>query len=87
MIVIKVELWPHGDSSKARSLGIGLITNDNTGNGTSGNYFVELLTAGQQSRKWKSGKVKQFPRKKLLAWDLIYRALHATIGDRNKEPS
>ena len=87
MIVIKVEIWPYGDASKARSLGVAVIVNDGTGRATSGNYSVHLSTAGDHARKWKSGKVKQFPRKKLLAWDLIYRALGVTIGDRNKEPS
>lgn len=66
-------------------VGIAKIANDGTGGLTSGNYVVQLNTAGRKSRKWKTGKVKQFPRKKLLAWDLVYRALHATISDRNKE--
>lgn len=85
MIVLKIELWPHGDSSKARSLGLGIIVNEGTGDPTHGNYFVSLRSAGKQARKWKEGKVAMFPRKRLLAWDLIYRALHATISYRNED--
>jgi hypothetical protein len=41
------------------------------------------MRRGQDNILWKTGRVEDFPRKRLLGWDLLYRALHATVGDRN----
>lgn len=80
MIVIKVELWPFGDESRAKTLGQGHIYNDASGSSTRGNYKVRLFDAA--GRQWKQGEVKNFPRKRLLGWDLLYRALENLISDR-----
>lgn len=82
MIVVKVELWPHGDKDKAVLLGVGSIANLNTGTETTGEYAAVLMHKG--GREWKRGKVTGFKRKKLLAWDLVYLALKALIGDRHQ---
>ena len=78
MVVIKLELWPGGDQSRARPLGLLTITNDGTGREGVGNYRVEASHAGKyfgrRKEPYKQGKVKGFPRTwspyKLLAWAL-----------------
>lgn len=81
MLVIKIELWPGGDGTRARTLATGRIVNNATGDEGCGNYYVFLKDA--RNRPWKSGHVHNFPRKRLLAWDLLCRALVNLIGDRN----
>lgn len=44
MIVINIELWPGGDSKKAKTLSAGVIVNDGTGNATLGNYDAVFCT-------------------------------------------
>jgi hypothetical protein len=58
----------------------GTITNTGEGTPSKGTYRVCLLD--KDGRVWKCGNVKNFPRKKLLAWDLLLRALVNTIGIR-----
>ncbi len=81
MLVVRIELWPLGDSSRCKTLAIGTIVNDDTGTITRGNYRVQLRDA--LGRLWKSGTVTGFPRKRLLAWDLLARALYYILADRN----
>lgn len=81
MLVVRIELWPYGDSSRARTLAVGTITNTGTGSPTVGNYRVNLRDAA--GRPWRNGSVEGFPRKRLLAWDLLYRALKNLLSDRN----
>lgn len=50
-----------------------------------GNYVVRLSIKGQPERIWKQGRVINFPRRKLGAYDLLYRALKDTVGERNTE--
>ncbi len=80
MIVVKMELWPGGDKSKARPLGVIMIANDGTGDAESGDYLVEASHAGKYFGKrkepYKSGKVKGFLRG-LSPYRLLYRALKA----------
>lgn len=78
MVVVKVEIWPHGDESKARPLGVVMISNDGTGDTTKGNYDVVASHAGKYYGKrkepYKKAKVTGFPRTwspyKLVAWAL-----------------
>jgi hypothetical protein len=85
MIVVRVELWPGGDRSKAESLGEAVIINDGSGTATQGNYHFALSRRGQTAKDqaWRDGQVRGFPRKRLGGWDLVYRALHAAVGERN----
>ena len=80
MIKVIVELWPCGDESRKKTLATGTIANIG-GSLSSGNYFVDLRD--KAGRPWKHATVTGFPRKRLLAWDLLCRALTACIGDRN----
>jgi hypothetical protein len=77
MIVVKVELWPRGDSSNAKLLGISTIANDGTGTISHGYYdsylfkpeglsFLEKWVGWKQNllsaRHGKKGRVEEFPR-------------------------
>lgn len=84
MLVIRIELWPHGDMARRKTIATGTIANTGTGTTTRGNYRVQLRDA--LGRPWKRGIVEDFPRKRLLAWDLLARALHAILAGRNNLP-
>ncbi len=87
MIVVRIELWPKGDESRKVDLGTCRITNDGSEkqNAEAGNYSV-VLTKGRLYSKnlgiWRTGHVFDFPRKRLGPWDLLLRALQATVGSR-----
>lgn len=82
MLHITIELWPGGDPSRRKTLATGKIVNDASGDEGCGNYYVQLQDG--RNRLWRQGIVIGFPRKRLLAWDLLLRALANIIGDRNK---
>lgn len=48
MLVIRIEMWPHGDRSRARELGIGMIANVG-GTHEKGNYDCVLLKSPEYS--------------------------------------
>ena len=83
MIKVTIELWPLGHPTGKRHLGTLLIGNDGTGNESKGNYNCKFLRRSDHA-KWKECRVEGFPRKRLLVWDLLYRALREIIGDRNE---
>lgn len=78
MIVVKMELWPRGDKTRARPLGELVICNDGTGTPAQGNYTVEAKHAGkfygQRREPYKRGRVMGFVRT-LSPYRLLYRAL------------
>ncbi len=80
MLRVTIELLPGGHEHRKRTLATGTITNLGTGSPTQGNYFVELRD--KAGRMWRYGTVNNFPRKRLLAWDLLFRALSSLVGDR-----
>ncbi len=81
MLRVTIELVPLGIESRAKVIATGTIANTGTGTPASGDYRIELCDAA--GRRWKSGHVEGFPRKRLLAWDLLYRALEKMVGNRN----
>lgn len=83
MIRITVELIPSLDPKNVKHLGTAIIANDGTGTETRGNYNVRLSPRGAPLNVYRRGRVEGFPRKGLGAWDLLYRALKSTVGDRN----
>lgn len=85
MVVISIELWPQGDPTHRRSLGLAHIENDGSGDASTGNYKVTLFGFGERAQVWKVGRVEGFKRLKLGGWDLLYRALKACVGERNPE--
>lgn len=80
VIVVYLEIWPGGDKSKAQRIGTGIIGLV-SGTQARGNYATYFSTRDGK-REWKRGEVYDFPRKRLLAWDLVYRALHNLLQDR-----
>ncbi len=51
MLVIKIEMWPHGDSERARSLGVATIANTGRGTRDVADYDVRLFKAPEYSRQ------------------------------------
>lgn len=80
MLVVRIELHS-AVTGEIKTLATGTICNTGTGSHTQGNYRIDLQDAA--GRRWKSGHIEGFPRKRLLAWDLLYRALETLIGNRN----
>lgn len=80
MLVVRIELHS-AVTGIVTTLATGRMVNTGTGAQTRGNYRVELRDAA--GRQWKWGTVDNFPRKWLLAWDLLYRALEKSLSNRN----
>ncbi|MDH5626667.1 MAG: hypothetical protein OEY69_00095 [Candidatus Krumholzibacteria bacterium] len=86
MLYIRIELWPHGDATRSVLLHEGEIARiDENKEKTRGTYLVRLRNRIPARRQlfWKSGRVVDFPRLELTAWDLLYQGLKALVGDRN----
>lgn len=77
MIYVRVELWPHGDRGRARTLAEMTVTNDGTGTRESGNYRVRA-TLASRPRESVVGRVRAFPRR-LNVWFLIDRAVAGLV--------
>lgn len=87
MLRVTIELLPHGDESRKETIGIIDIINDGSGDPEIGNYAVRLHKTPKYAKRpgvWRRGKVTGFPRLVLGPYDLLCRALAATVGDRNK---
>jgi hypothetical protein len=84
MLRCTIDLVPKGDESKARTIGTIIIGNDRTGDLDTGNYDVRLTKGlvGKHGETWKRGRVEGFPRRRLGPYDLVLRALQATVGGR-----
>lgn len=93
MIRVTIELFPHGRVDRAKTLGIIDIANDGSGNSNTGNYNFYAWDRGTDKNlphtrenlkkaKW-AGYLEGFPRKRLLAFDLLFRCLRMLFGDRN----
>lgn len=90
MIVVNVELWPGGDSSRREVLGVAVIANESSLAEIS-SYSVRLLKGERYSTRpgevWKEGTVAEFPRtdRRWGPWELLALALKAVIGKRVEE--
>ncbi len=96
MIIVRIERWPDDADlddprEQARphtNIARAVLRNDHLGTDERGNYDIELYDPppynpwGGETR---TGRVEDFPRKELGAWDLIYRALAEVIGERNRD--
>jgi hypothetical protein len=83
MIVIKCELWPGGDESKARELCRAFIANDaKTSTQTQGMYgsydarFMQSIHFNPK-KVWKTGRAENVHRTKRGVWDILYVCLRA----------
>jgi hypothetical protein len=84
MVVVKIEIWPHGDESKAREIGRAKIANDNSGTSALGNYEIELSHSGAYAGRpgvWKRGRLSGFFRRS-SPYHLVMLALGAVLLDR-----
>ncbi len=84
MVVVKVELWPGGDESQAKTIGVAKVVNDQTGDEVASNYLVELSHSGSYFGRpgvWKQGRVTGY-RRQLSPYHLVYLALKAALGMR-----
>ena len=79
MLVVRIELHS-AVTGQITTIATGEIVNTGAGSLTQGNYRIELRDAA--GRRWKKGHIEGFPRKRLLAWDLLYRALEKLVGNR-----
>jgi hypothetical protein len=87
MLVIKIEMWPGGDQSRAYPHGEIRITNISEGAQRSaaslvGDYLVELFKSPKLAKApgvWKRATVRGFPRRRLGTYDLLLRGLAAAI--------
>jgi hypothetical protein len=72
MLVIKIELWPFGSEENKREICRGVIGNTGKGDHETGEYVYFLKDKGEF---YKKGEVKDFPRLKKNAWDLLKKCL------------
>jgi hypothetical protein len=83
VVVVKIELWPHGDSSKAKQIGqVNIALETVTQTEEIGDYSVELLHAGMywgRPGNWKTGRLTGH-RRMLSPYHLVMRAIAACIG-------
>ena len=90
MIVVKIEMWPKGDESKAREIGRTYIANTG-GTLMKGDYDVRVCRKGnfkydpRGAREGKgftrTGRVENYPRLSHNVWRLVSRALRACFPE------
>ena len=88
MLVVKIELWPGGDESQARTLTTGRIYNDghSPGHPRRGNYEVALNGQGRnRGGLWRTGRVENFPRLSSGPWELLRRALNSVLKENGDQ--
>lgn len=76
MIVITVQLKSARGRSEDKTLGVMEIWNDATGTETTGHYQFRIWKQGGKG-VWQGGSVRNFPRKRLGCWDLMYRCFRS----------
>lgn len=95
MIIVKIERWPDDvdpddpESARVRRTDIAraVIRNDHTGTPELGSYEARLYDPPAYN-PWAgttlTARVAEFPRRRLGAWDLVYRVLRDLVADRNE---
>lgn len=92
MIVVKIELWPHGDASRIRELGRMYIANrGESRDPRRGDYDVAVCRRGSDAvpqpisdygpLPTRRGEVRDYPRLSYNVWRLIARALLAAFPE------
>ncbi len=82
MLVIKIELWPGGDESRASLVSEARLFNDGShpDHPRRGNYEVRLGGQGRGAgRVWRRGRVENFARRSVGPWELLRRALNSAL--------
>lgn len=82
MLVIKIELWPHGAETEAKEIGRTYVTNDGTGTPRRGNYDVHVCRKDNLRRPThpdanavREARVEDYPRQSYNVWQLVKKAL------------
>jgi len=99
VIVVKIELWPHGVEHFAKEIGRMYIGNVG-GTDERGDYEVAVCRRGIQSCPWphgyddddtkkrpqpaRIGEVKNYPRLSYSVWRLVMRALKSAFPEERK---
>jgi hypothetical protein len=81
MLKIIIELHPFGVEEEKRVIHTAFICNTGEGSRELGEYRFQILN--KKGKTWRKGRIKDFPRLKLNAWDLLYRCLNSVLSDRN----
>lgn len=84
MLVCRLEHWPNADEAKRRPVGEVRIASDG-GDYEIGHYRVELIKSVEFARRegpWRAGRVLNFKRRQMGAYDLLLRGLVACIAGR-----
>jgi len=83
MIVIRIEIWPHGDMSKARIIGYGNIANTGQGTPELGQYRAFFDSMGPSGLQHREVRIGRFKRQEKDSWELLYLALKKVFGKKN----
>ena len=86
MVVVKVEMWPQGQSSKAYSLGTLTLALDPDTKPTDTRRNYTWRITGRKGSTLKSGRVEGHTPKSRGVWDLLLRTLQNAYGYRNSIP-
>lgn len=90
MLVLRLEMWPKGDETRAREIGRTYIYNDG-GTLTRGDYEVRVCrrnryevepgTVSEGSKFARFGSVRGYPRLRFNVWRLVLRCLSASFPE------
>lgn len=86
MILVKIELISAIHPSRNRELGRLVLTNDGLGTDKRCNYNVEMMRRGTTDKVQRRGRVENYPRHAYTVWELVRRALAATLGSHPIHP-
>lgn len=84
MLVIKVELWPYGDSRQAETIATGVIANDGTGTVEVGRYDAlfahgDVCPDDMKDVLGVAIGARTTHRRRESVWRLVHKALHSWV--------
>lgn len=84
MVVIRIEMWPGGDQSKAYPLGTMAVANKDVDAVTGLRSYNWQISKFDGTGVWKKGSIGRHNPKTHGPWDLLYRILALAVGTRNR---
>jgi hypothetical protein len=94
MLVVKIELWRHGDPKQVTEVGRMYIANNGTGTADLGSYEAAVCRRGTSKvpqpispsgpKATRSGRVDAYPRRSYNVWRLIARALLSAFPEERE---
>lgn len=85
MLVIRIEIWPDGNMSKARILGHGTISNISPDTLELGSYEASFDSMGPGGPIYREAVVERFKRQERDSWELLYLALKDIFGRKRRK--